>query len=118
MGDPISKDEMSESGYYQYYQSGDDVVRTNTPPSMTDTLKFITPYSRSYKGCFFDRAYVGMFNAYCNILTKEEGEHLRNLLLHPMIRLFADNYKKTYFYYPYNSTTGFNVAVKLSLIHI
>ena len=58
-------------------------------------MKFVVPYSTSYKKRFITDAHIGMLNAWCPIVDKEEGERLSEVIGHPLVQFYIDNYKRT-----------------------
>ncbi len=107
MGQSIADKDYDDNGIYNVYRSGNNIERTNVVPNTGDNLKFVVPYSCSPKGRFITTGYIGMLNSWCSILSEEEGEHLMNIIDHPLIKFFYSTYKKT---------SGFTPAVKNSMV--
>ena len=103
MGQAIAKEDYCDDGKYEVLHSGNNPWKTNVKPETSDVLKFVVPYSMTYKKRFITNAHIGMFNAWCPIIDEEEGERLSEIFAHPLIQLYIDNYKKT---------SGFAPAVK------
>ena len=95
MGQAIAKEDYCDDGEYEVLHSGNNPWKTNVKPETGDVLKFVVPYSTSYKKRFITNAHIGMFNAWCPIVDEEEGERLSKIFEHPLIQLYIDNYKKT-----------------------
>lgn len=102
MGQAIGKEDHIPDGKYEIYHSSKKIKRTNIVPTTGDVLKFIVPFSSTYKngGIFTSNGYVGMFNCWCPITSEEEGERLTKIFDLKIIQLFIDNYKKTAGYTP------------------
>ena len=49
MGQSIAKDDYVDGGKFAVYASGQTVKYTNTVPNTPDCLKFVIPFSSSYK---------------------------------------------------------------------
>jgi hypothetical protein len=116
LGQPISSDEYTEDGKYDIYHTGFSVKKTNTVPTTGDKLKVVVPFSSSYKNHFVTNGYVGMFNTYMNIKDEQEGRHIQEIMNHPLIQFYSETYKRKNNFPPYDTTTGFVVAVKYGRI--
>jgi len=105
MGQAIAKEDHIPDGKYEIYHSSKKVKRTNIIPTTGDVLKFIVPFSSTYKngGIFTSNGCVGMFNCWCPITSEEEGDRLTKIFDLKIIQFFIDNYKKT---------AGFTPAIK------
>jgi hypothetical protein len=105
MGQAIAKEDHIPDGKYEIYHSSKKVKRTNIVPTTGDVLKFIVPFSSTYKngGIFTSSGFVGMFNCWCPITSEEEGDRLSKIFDNKIIQFFIDNYKKT---------AGFTPAIK------
>ena len=103
MGQEIANDEYVPDGKYEVFKSGNKVARTNVVPDTGDVLKFIVPFSSSYKKRFVSNGFVGMLNAWCPIASEEEGTRLSKIFDSPIVRFFVENYKRT---------SGFTPAIK------
>lgn len=103
MGQVIANDEYTPDGKYEIYKSADKIGRTDVLPNTSDVLKFIVPFSSTYKKRFISNGYVGMLNAWCPITSEEEGTRLSKIFDNSIIKFFVDNYKKT---------AGFTPAIK------
>jgi hypothetical protein len=105
MGQAIAKKDHIPDGKYEIYHSSKKVKRTNIVPTTGDVLKFIVPFSSTYKngGIFTSNGYVGMLNCWCPITSEEEGDRLSKIFEIKIIQLLIDNYKKN---------TGFTAAIK------
>ena len=103
MGQVIANDDYTPDGKYEIYKSADKIGRTDVLPNTTDVLKFIVPFSSTYKKRFISNGYVGMLNAWCPITSEEEGTRLSKIFDNSIIKFFVDNYKKT---------AGFTPAIK------
>ena len=80
---------------------------TNVVPTTPKCLKFVVPFSSSYKSRFTTTGHIGMLNVWCPIQSEEEGNHLKSIVDHPLISFFIERYKRT---------SGFSPAVKNSMI--
>lgn len=103
MGQAIATEDYTPNGKYEIYKSADKVERTDVVPTTGDVLKFIVPFSSTYKKRFISNGYVGMLNCWCPITSQEEGNRLSAIFDNPTIKFFVDNYKKT---------AGFTPAIK------
>ena len=105
MGQAIGKEDHIPDGKYEIYHSSKKIKRTNIIPTTGDMLKFIVPFSSTYKsgGIFTSNGCVGMFNCWCPITSEEEGDRLSKIFDNKIIQFFIDNYKKT---------AGFTPAIK------
>ena len=103
MGQAIATEDYCDDGEFVVLHSGNNPRNTNIEPDTGDVLKFVVPYSTSYKKRFITDAHIGMLNAWCPIVDKEEGERLSEVIGHPLVQFYIDNYKKT---------SGFAPAVK------
>ena len=107
MGQSIAKDDYVDGGKFAVYASGQTVKYTNTVPNTPDCLKFVIPFSSSYKERFTTTGHVGMLNMWCSIESEDEGNHLKSIVDHPLMRFYMERYKKT---------SGFTPAVKNAMI--
>lgn len=107
MGQSISSDEYVDGGEYEVYSSGQQLKTTNVVPDTGDGLKFVIPFSSSYKNRFITHGYIGMLNMWCHIDSENEGDRLSSILDIPLIQFYIENYKRT---------SGFTPAVKNSMI--
>jgi len=107
MGQSIASDDYCHDGQYEVYASGKQIRRTNIQPNTGDTLKFVIPFSSSYKNRFTTRGYIGMLNVWCPIDSEGEGMRLSNILDIPLIQFYIENYKRT---------SGFTPAIKNSML--
>jgi len=105
MGQAIATEDYCDDGEYEVLHTGNNPRKTNIEPDTGDVLKFVVPYSTSYKKRFITNAHIGMLNVWCPITDEEEGERLSKIFGHPLIQLYIDNYKRT---------GGFTAAVKNS----
>lgn len=105
MGQAIAKEDHIPDGKYEIYHSSKKVKRTNIVPTTGDVLKFIVPFSSTYKngGIFTSNGYVGMLNCWCPITSEEEGDRLSKIFEIKIIQFLIDNYKKS---------AGFTAAIK------
>lgn len=105
MGQAIGKEDHTPDGKYEVYHSSKKIKRTDIVPTTGDMLKFIVPFSSTYKngGIFTSNGYVGMFNCWCPITSEEEANRLSKIFDLKIIQFFIDNYKKT---------AGFTAAIK------
>ena len=105
MGQDIAKEDHTPDGKYEIYHSSKKIKRTNIVPTTGDVLKFIVPFSSTYKngGIFTSNGYVGMLNCWCPITSEEEADRLSKIFDLKIIQFFIDNYKKT---------AGFTAAIK------
>ena len=103
MGQAIATEDYCDDGEFEVLHSGNNPANTNVEPDTGDVLKFVVPYSMSYKKRFITNAHIGMLNAWCPIIDEEEGERLSKIFEHPLIQLYIDNHKRT---------SGFAPAVK------
>jgi hypothetical protein len=103
MGQAIAKEEYCDDGKYEVYYSAEKIGRTNVVPDTGDVLKFVVPFSSSYKKRFITTGYIGMLNSWCPISSHEEGERLSAIFDNPIIQFFIKHYK---------TTAGFAAAVK------
>ena len=107
MGQDIAKKDYVEDGEYEVYSSADTIKRTNIVPTTNPCLKFIVPYSSSYKKRFTAKGYVGLLNMYCHVKSVEEGDYLSSIFDVPLVKFFVERYHKT---------AGFTPAVKKSKV--
>ena len=107
MGQDIAKKDYVEDGQYEVYSSADTIKRTNIVPTTNPCLKFIVPYSSSYKKRFTAEGYVGLLNMYCHVKSVEEGDYLSSIFDVPLIKFFVERYHKT---------AGFTPAIKKSKV--
>jgi len=107
MGQDIAKEQCDDKGAYEIYVSGKQTKKTNVLPNTGSKLKFVVPFSASYKNRFITTGYIGMLNAWCPIATKDEGDYLSNIFDIPLIQFFVERYKKT---------SGFTPAIKNGLV--
>ena len=103
MGQDIATNDYVKNGFYDVFTSGKTIKSTNILPNTGTNLKFVVPFSCSYKNNFITTGYIGMLNSWCPILTTEEGDHLSNIFDLPLIQFFVERYKKT---------SGFSPAIK------
>ena len=103
MGQDIAKDDYIKNGFYDVYVSGQKIESTNIHPNTGTNLKFVVPFSASYKNKFITTGYIGMLNCWCSILDTKEGEYLSSIFDLPLIQFFVERYKKT---------SGFSPAIK------
>ena len=107
MGQSISSDQYVEDGEYEVYASGQQIRTTNVVPDTGNELKFVIPFSSSYKNRFTTHGYIGMLNMWCHLDSESEGHRLSSILDIPLIQFYIENYKRT---------SGFTPAVKNSMI--
>lgn len=103
MGQAIAKEDYCDDGKYEVYYSAEKLGRTNVIPDTGDVLKFVVPFSSTYKKRFITTGYIGMLNSWCPIPNKEEGERLSAIFDNSIIQFFIKHYK---------TTAGFAAAVK------
>lgn len=103
IGQNIANHQYTKNGKYEIYSSGQKIRRTDVEPNTGDVLKFVVPFSCSYKNRFITRGYIGMLNVWCPIKNEEEGEKLFKIIDNPLIQFFIERYKKT---------AGYTAAVK------
>ena len=105
MGQAIAKKDHVPDGKYEIYHSSKKIKRTNIVPTTGDVLKFIAPFSSTYKkgGVFISNGHVGMLNCWCPITSEEEGNRLLKIFDQKIIQFFIDYYKRT---------GGFAAAIK------
>jgi len=107
MGQDIAKEDYIEDGKFAVYSSGQVVKHTNIVPNTPNCLKFVVPFSSSYKGRFTTTGHIGMLNVWCSIRSEDEGDHLKSIIDHPLMQFYIERYKKT---------SGFTPAVKNAMI--
>ena len=107
MGQDIAKDKYCDDGKFAVYSSGQTIKYTNVVPTTPECLKFVVPFSSSYKSRFTTTGHIGMLNVWCSIQSEDEGNHLKSIVDHPLISFFIERYKRT---------SGFSPAVKNSMI--
>jgi hypothetical protein len=107
MGQGLANDDYCDSGQYEVYSSGQQIKRTNIQPTTSDALKFVIPFSSSYKNRFTTHGHIGMLNMWCHIDSEKEGARLSNILDVPLIQFYIENYKRT---------SGFTPAIKNSML--
>jgi hypothetical protein len=103
IGQEIANEDYVPDGKYEVFKTGDKIARTNVVPTTGDVLKFIVPFSSSYKKRFISNGFVGMLNVWCPVPSQEEGTRLSEIFDNPIIRFFVENYKRT---------SGFTPAIK------
>lgn len=103
IGQEIANEDYVPDGKYEVFKTGDKIARTNVVPNTGDVLKFIVPFSSSYKKRFISNGFVGMLNVWCPIPSQEEGTRLSEIFDNSIIRFFVENYKRT---------SGFTPAIK------
>jgi len=103
IGQEIATEDYVPDGKYEIYHSANKPKRTNVLPDTGDVLKFVVPFSSTYKSRFITNGYVGMLNVWCPIPNKEEGERLSKIFDIPLIQMYVESYKKT---------VGFTAAIK------
>ena len=103
IGQEIANEDYVLDGKYEVFKTGNKVARTNVVPTTGDVLKFIVPFSSTYKKRFVSNGFVGMLNVWCPIATEEEGSRLSAIFDNPIIQFFVENYKRT---------SGFTPAIK------
>ena len=103
MGQEIANEDYVPDGKYEIFKSGNKVARTNVLPTTGDVLKFIVPFSSTYKKRFVSNGFVGMLNVWCPVASEEEGSRLCEIFDNPIIQFFVENYKRT---------SGFTPAIK------
>jgi len=105
MGQAIAKEDHTPDGKYEVFHTSKKIARTDIVPTTGDILKFIVPFSSTYKkgGIFISNGHVGMLNCWCPIPSEEEGNRLSKIFDLKIIQFYIDNYKKT---------TGFTAAIK------
>ena len=103
IGQEIANEDYVPDGKYEVFKTGNKVARTNVVPNTGDVLKFIVPFSSTYKKRFVSNGFVGMLNVWCPIPSQEEGTRLSEIFDNPIIRFFVENYKRT---------SGFTPAIK------
>lgn len=103
IGQEIANEDYVPDGKYEVFKTGDKIARTNVVPNTGDVLKFIVPFSSTYKKRFVSNGFVGMLNVWCPIPSQEEGSRLSEIFDNPIIRFFVENYKRT---------SGFTPAIK------
>ena len=105
IGQEIATKDYVPDGKYEIYHSSKKVKRTNVIPTTGDILKFIVPFSSTYKngGIFISNGYVGMLNCWCPIASEEEGNRLNKIFDLNIIQFYIDNYKKS---------AGFTASIK------
>lgn len=103
IGQEIANEDYVPEGKYEVFKTGDKIARTNVVPTTGDVLKFIVPFSSSYKKRFISNGFVGMLNVWCPVPSQEEGTRLSEIFDNPIIRFFVENYKRT---------SGFTPAIK------
>jgi len=105
MGQDIAKEDHVPDGKYEIYHSSKKIKRTNIVPTTGDVLKFVAPFSSTYKkgGVFITNGYVGMLNCWCPIASEEEGNRLLKIFDKKIIQFFIDSYKRN---------SGFTAAIK------
>ncbi len=107
MGQNIAKDDYNDNGKFAVYSSGQTIKYTNIVPTTSKCLKFVVPFSSSYKTRFTTNGHIGMMNVWCPITSEDEGNHLKSIVDNPFIQFYIERYKKT---------AGFTPAVKNSMI--
>jgi hypothetical protein len=107
MGQDIAKEDYVEDGKFAVYASGQVVKYTNIIPNTPNCLKFVVPFSSSYKSRFTTTGHIGMLNVWCSIRSEDEGDHLKSIIDHPLMQFYIERYKKT---------SGFTPAVKNAMI--
>ena len=107
IGQEIAKDEYVDDGKFAVYASGQTVKHTNIIPNTPNCLKFVVPFSSSYKGRFTTTGHIGMLNVWCSIESEDEGNHLKSIVDHPLMQFYIQKYKRT---------SGFTAAVKNAMI--
>ncbi len=105
IGQEIATKDYVPDGKYEIYHSSKKIKRTNVIPTTGDILKFIVPFSSTYKngGIFISNGYVGMLNCWCPIASEEEGNRLNKIFDLNIIQFYIDNYKKS---------AGFTASIK------
>jgi len=103
IGQEIANDDYIPDGKYEVFKTGNKVARTNVLPTTGDVLKFIVPFSSTYKKRFVSNGFVGMLNVWCPVASEEEGSRLSEIFDNPIIQFFVENYKRT---------SGFTPAIK------
>lgn len=113
-GQQITSGEYVEDGKYEVYATGQKIKRTNTQPTTGTGLKFVIPFSASHKSRFITDGYIGMMNAWCPINSEEEGEHLMDIVDHPLIDLYITKQNRCINYESnkFTTTTGFTQVVR------
>lgn len=107
MGQDIAKEDYVEGGKYAVYASGQTLKYTNIIPETPNCLKFVVPFSSSYKNRFVTTGHIGMLNVWCSIKSENEGKYLKSIIDNPLIQFYIERYKKT---------SGFTPAVKNAMI--
>ena len=107
MGQNIAKDDYVDDGKFAVYASGQNIKYTNIVPNSPNCLKFVVPFSSSYKSRFTTTGNIGMLNVWGKIDSEEEGDYLKSIIDNPLIQFFIERYKKT---------SGFTPAVKNGMI--
>jgi hypothetical protein len=107
IGQSIAKDDYVDDGKFAVYSSGQTVRHTNIVPNTPDCLKFVVSFSSSYKERFTTTGHIGMLNMWCSIESEDEGNHLKAIVDHPLMRFYIERYKKT---------SGFTPAVKNAML--
>jgi len=108
MGQDIAKEDYDDDGgKFAIYASGQTVKHTNIVPNTPNCLKFVVPFSSSYKSRFTTTGHIGMLNVWCPIRSEDEGNHLKSILDNPLMQFYIERYKKT---------SGFTPAVKNAMI--
>ena len=103
IGQEIANEDYVPDGKYEVFKTGDKIARTNVVPNTGDVLKFIVPFSSTYKKRFVSNGFVGMLNVWCPVPSQEEGTRLSEIFDNSIIRFFVENYKRT---------SGFTPAIK------
>ena len=103
IGQEIANEDYIPDGKYEVFKTGNKVARTNVLPTTGDVLKFIVPFSSTYKKRFVSNGFVGMLNVWCPVASEEEGSRLSEIFDNPIIQFFVENYKRT---------SGFTPAIK------
>lgn len=107
IGQDIAKEDYDDDGKFAIYASGQTIKHTNIVPNTPNCLKFVMPFSSSYKNRFTTTGHIGMLNVWCFIKSEDEGNQLKSIVDNPLMQFYIERYKKT---------SGFTPAVKNAMI--